>query len=547
MLTPRFTLTQDSETVTINIKAPFARVSDAEVNVDDESFTFYASPYYLRLTLPGKLVDSEQEKHKAHYDADSGVFVITCQKQTPGENFQGLDMLTSLLTPPGTSGVNKPLIEVIGGDDQGEALLGDESDDMEDWYYEQHLPEENTVILSGQKYGFAGTHSGVFSSLRSELIEVVDVKDPDSKSVSVRRAERNLKELEAFNEDHYLADYFDKDGLEPYLSFTPAFTKLQPGEVKLNDEEQEALLKLPRKEFLMDKEARSFVYLSLVDLIYCWCYNHRITLGENCSESSWNIAKLSSTLTWLDSFTHVRDVVCSCVRRSLIFPLVRNWDLTTAVLKDTAQILSLGRNQVLKCLLEIQKIFSGSEVYYLLNQLYITDYCIWIQRVKNNKLTALADSVRKVKLSKNRVGLELEELEAAGHLVLEEEEEDEDNEETALLCNHMDQLTIIPNAQVQGLQAAGTRRVDSVGIQIRNVSSRRRQDSSSSTDSSSSSSSNSSSSNSSNSSNSSTSSSSSSSSDSSDESSDKSSNHSDDTSDSSEIDSDDDTLSGEEN
>lgn len=70
--------------------------------------------------------------------------------------------------------------------------------------------------------------------------------------------------------------------------------------VELNEVDKEDLLKLPRKEHLLDKGSRSIVYLGLVDILYSWCYNHRITLGENCPESAWNIAKLSATLSWLD-------------------------------------------------------------------------------------------------------------------------------------------------------------------------------------------------------------------------------------------------------
>lgn len=55
-----------------------------------------------------------------------------------------------------------------------------------------------------------------------------------------------------------------------------------------------------------------------------------------------------------------------------------------------------GQKKVLQCLLEIRNFFSQSEPRYLLNQLYITDYCIWIQKVKDNKLISLADSLKKV-------------------------------------------------------------------------------------------------------------------------------------------------------
>lgn len=69
----------------------------------------------FRLILPGKLIDSEKEFHKIKFDGDEGAFTVKCMKQTFGEHFQGLDMLTQLLKPNGADKVNKPLVEVLSG------------------------------------------------------------------------------------------------------------------------------------------------------------------------------------------------------------------------------------------------------------------------------------------------------------------------------------------------------------------------------------------------------------------------------------------------
>ncbi|KAK7073989.1 Hsp90 cochaperone shq1, partial [Halocaridina rubra] len=106
--------------------------------------------------------------------------------------------------------------------------------------------------------------------------------------------------------------------------------------------------------------------------------------------------------------------------------------------------------QVLKCLLEIQRIFNSSEPRYLLNQLYITDYCIWIQRVKDNKLISLADSLRKIKVKKEDLCLELEELEAAAHMVLEEENALNPDGNINNLAADMAGMTIIENGLALG-------------------------------------------------------------------------------------------------
>lgn len=41
-----------------------------------------------------------------------------------------------------------------------------------------------------------------------------------------------------------------------------------------------------------------------------------------------------------------------------------------------------GKSAVLKCLLDIHKIFQENDPAYILNDLYISDYCVWIQKAK---------------------------------------------------------------------------------------------------------------------------------------------------------------------
>ncbi|KAK7083808.1 Hsp90 cochaperone shq1, partial [Halocaridina rubra] len=297
MLTPKFEVQQDDQHLTIIIFAQYAQITDTEINIDGETFTFYSSPYYLRLTFSGKLVDSEQEEHSAKFDADRGAFVIICKKETPGQHFPNLDMLTTLLAPQGALGVNKPLIEVLDGQNKES---GDEDDNEDfDWSYQQTLPEE-TIVTAGHKYGFGNTYTGVFASLQNELKGVVDIVDPDNKSSAQRREERLVSELNSFDEDHYLADYFEVDTAQQCVEFIPEFYSITSDEVQLTDQEKEDLLRLPLKEHLLDKGAKNVVYLGLVDILYAWSYNHRVTSGENCVESAWNIYKLSATLSWLD-------------------------------------------------------------------------------------------------------------------------------------------------------------------------------------------------------------------------------------------------------
>lgn len=47
-----------------------------------------------------------------NYTLHTGIFTIVVPKESPGETFEGLDMLTSLLTPKSQK-LKKPVIEVI--------------------------------------------------------------------------------------------------------------------------------------------------------------------------------------------------------------------------------------------------------------------------------------------------------------------------------------------------------------------------------------------------------------------------------------------------
>ena len=50
-----------------------------------------------------------------------------------------------------------------------------------------------------------------------------------------------------------------------------------------------------------------------------------------------------NTYFWFSqSFNSIHDVIISCARRSLSYPLYRHWSLITAVVEDTKKIFSLG-------------------------------------------------------------------------------------------------------------------------------------------------------------------------------------------------------------
>lgn len=445
MITPAFELSQDSDFLILIIRVPYTRTSEFDIYIQEEDFKFYAKPYFLRLTLPGRIVEDGRER--ASFDIDKGLFTLHVPKETAGEHFEGLEMLTSLLAPKGSRSA-QPLVEdtgegVCGGGASGACEEEEDNEEEEeefDWQIEQEVynePPEGT-LNEYHKYGFGNLRSGVFTRLQDELSEVIDLKDPDSTAPEVRRSDRLDAETNIFCSDHYFVSlYEDKEVIDTVLKFKPWWRELDPGPSEHTDtftfteEEKEQMRKFTNRSFLLDKKARFHVWLSLVDIILAYIYDVRTTEGEHNVESAWTIRKLSGTLSWFETYHSIQDVLVSFGRRSLCYPLYRHFSLITSAVKDAARIFQSGKACVLKCLLAIHKIFRENDPAYILNDLYITDYCIWIQGVRNKHVIALAEPLCNAKLQKSHLDLELEILEQAAELVVKEEEEKEDEEDSS--------------------------------------------------------------------------------------------------------------------
>lgn len=196
------------------------------------------------------------------------------------------------------------------------------------------------------------------------------------------------------------------------------------------------------RTFLISKgglEERS-ISLSLLDILFAYCYDHRTTQGDSTVESAYTITMLSPTLSSFEDYLNypstldtdmpltadpiptgtlsVRDVMIQSARRCLIYPYLRTWKLVKKVFIDVTKILFLGQRCVLKCFLQVYRIFEKTDNYYLLNKLFIEDYCVWLQFLRSNSsmslLTELAKEYNSLKssISKSDIqGLNIEGIE----------------------------------------------------------------------------------------------------------------------------------------
>jgi len=426
MITPRFKLEQDENTLIITILAPYTNVKDTEIHVLENDFRFHSAPYYLRLTLPGHV--DEGDNSSAKYYTDQNAFIVTLDKVTPGEFFPDLEMLTKFLDAKSDSTLaNK--IEVLpsgeGGSNTEEKIDGDE------WFIEQSTDVEmNPVVdtlLNRFRYGFANNHIGLESKYEVELSEVAEIKNPDSIAPAMRKIKREETEMTKFSDDHYFADFAQKEQTEALLKYK---FKCRKG---LTDKHREQLKNLSNKEFLLDKPWQKRVYCGLVDILFSYLYDMRMYEGSHCVESAWNISRVSATLSWFEVFDNINDVVYACIRRSLCYPFYRNWDLALKAFADTIAVLKADTTVVLKCFLDIAELFREKPPYYLLNQLYIEDYCVWIQKMSAENVKTMTIALEKAvsEVDKEKVGFDLVILETAAKLALEEEMEEELSQDIA--------------------------------------------------------------------------------------------------------------------
>ncbi|KAF4127095.1 SHQ1 protein [Phytophthora infestans] len=320
-------------------------------------------------------------------------------------------------------------------------------------------------------YGFNNAYSDFFRVWHGEVSEILSLPDPEHIQPEQRRILREEAEEQMFDIERYLMDFANQGDdmyFELAMAYEPFWTKypiLPPAETRNNisevktakprvvevvsdvdrvsesihtfsleptasqpptssssessvtftDAEQELLLRLPRKEFLLSEGSpeEKLVVGGLVDILIGFVYEQLTTQGDSGVESTWTVSIVSPTLSWLDSNADLRAVVRSTVRRMITFPFLRQYDLAMRCVREASEILKRGKRVVLRALLTLYRIVEKSETQYLLNSLYIQDYCVWVQSVTDDRLRRVSAELDThiASLKKSETGWALEELE----------------------------------------------------------------------------------------------------------------------------------------
>ncbi|KAK0405168.1 hypothetical protein QR680_017835 [Steinernema hermaphroditum] len=400
MITPSFSITQDGSFLTIRIHAPYTNIADCEIEYSEQLFYFSSAPYFLRLHLPCEVIDDD--RGTSAYDVDSGYITVTVPKKNEGDHFPNLDMLTELLKAPTVSA--KPVVEEIS--EEGADEVPDE-----ELYAEQKMPEpEIPSEISTFGYGFGWKRHGLFSKFDDEIVKkLISLStSPESFPISDRVGCCVQITASEFNDEHYLADKMEPpEGLQSVKDFVIVPSK----NFEITQEDRDRMKDLPRR--VIPPVDNVAVAYSLIDILAGYLYDYRFNEGDESVESGWTISQLSPSLTFLVKWRLAQEAVIGFARRAVTKPLYRSWELLKIVLKDTVATFRAGKSAILHCLLQIQRIMNTSgDFRYLFNDLFITDYCLWIQSLDDAVLKQVTGELEEaVKcLKKADIDCDLEEL-----------------------------------------------------------------------------------------------------------------------------------------
>ena len=392
----------------------------------------------LESTQSEGTIDDENESGNLDVEDKNLDDIQSCFK--PHYGF--LKMHYSVFTDYAREGLSHEMLEIPNPDETLTAIDGDDNDNdnmkniremrlqieddkfcpnryLGDLYLTDNYEDEEDADMTFIEAKNMFPHwQSLEASSHSQSITSVDVISNQLSSIKVHDDDSEVNSEVNENHEHCHPSFFTEEESTHLASIKGALPPLS----QISSEQTQSTL------------------LSLLDILYAYVYDHRITCGESTCESSWTIVMLSPTLSWLESYNAPYDtidqVIRWSIRRALIFPYLRNFDmLCNQLVNDVKSILFGGRRVVLRCLLQIHRIFDRSETHYLFNKLFINQYICWTQLVDESILKSFARKVNDVMakvgvLNKEMMGLDLIKIEEeAFKEQVQEEEESEDSED----------------------------------------------------------------------------------------------------------------------
>jgi len=490
MLTPFFTVDQDDEFVLIDVKISHVRFSaqNIEMVVENELFIFSLPPYYLRIRLPFPCIDDERSH--AHFDSKEESVKIKIPKLTKGQHFPNLDLTAKLLARTSNIDSNteqprtqKPLIEEIDvNNNVSDNRVPEVLDEGEQFNWEISQTEHKDQLVDGDvtltniRYGFNNQYETIVGVSMSNGNDINEMGDPETTPTNDRIIERLIKENIKFDPEYYAADYIlekypmpDDDKIyKPLLEWKSPSTKsfmswykkqqeLPESErqqimpIEFSKDEQEKMIQLPRKSYLIEDAYKPQLFILILSLLFSYQYDLRENEGEHTIESAWTVGKLTPQIVFLDSQIVVdnqdnliRAALITSIRRALSYPYHRNFNLCIKALDDVYYNLRGGKRIVLKSLLAVKELFRYHDVYYVYDKIWMEDLCTWLisDEVTEGMIRNLAHDMRKVYTQLKKTDITFEKLDdsAMEHDAGEETNEDESQDMIALNLQEIEEM-----------------------------------------------------------------------------------------------------------
>lgn len=450
MITPKFVITQDDDFVYIKINVSSLRFNAAglEMVVEENVFVFHLSPYYLRLRFPHNLVDNEDSD--ARYESKDETIETKIPKEVKGQFFEDLDVPTKLLARQGdilgASNVEAsnelpkkgPLIQEVGGSgsgdgDQNQNKSGEhriesleEQGEAFNWEIEQK-PAETLDGALKTKYGFDNLYDTIISVSIANGNDINELDDPEHTTANDRVKERLEKEKLKFDAEYYVSEYMtykygspdelEINGIKELFQVMPPVVKQYLKWYKSTDEKDATMPitfsdkeqtqmqnNIPHKEYLIQDSKNC--YITLLSILFGYIFEQIENNGTHNTESAWTIGRLAPQISFLDqqllleedlgTVSIIKAAVITATRRSLCYPLHRNFDLTVRAWNFVYYLLRGGNRLLTRCLLDIHEVFRFHDVYYVYNKILLDDLCSWfISQGNENVVRSLAVELKK--------------------------------------------------------------------------------------------------------------------------------------------------------
>ncbi|KAM3144955.1 hypothetical protein pb186bvf_002960 [Paramecium bursaria] len=397
LIKPQFNLSQDDQFVKISLRLPYVKVNKSEFSILKNEFSFFLKPYLLQLQFEECLKEQEYPQ-KLVYDPETFNLDIYLTKLNVGEEFKNLNMLTLLQKDkkskkPDNMKNKNPLIEVIG-----------EVDDQ------VQINEDKAVNLFG--YGFNQQYFNVFDDLEEELLELCilnprDVPNKQRLAIGVN----HIKNI--FDPENYIDDLFYNGDIDQILEYK-LFTDKQQ-QYQFTNEEIKILSDLPKKEYIIQNQ--DDLLFGLFDVLFALTYELNLMEGELSNESATTINALSSLFQCLETADNIRDALIQSYQRCLSIPMIRSFEICLKV-KDQISDTFKDKILILKQLIKLKRLFQQNKPRDLLNLLFVDDYLIFIQRLKEQELKQFQKQIEQTKIDKDDLQLNISKIEQEAILKL---------------------------------------------------------------------------------------------------------------------------------